>query len=289
MIFEDIDRKGGSAWSQILAACLATIDGITFRISEYENPIVAPAEAKEVPAGPGLPRLSTPLKQGDIFIPSPKPKAASAAIAQAVGSLVESRPRPSGQTPSKSLAVHGRELLKETTGVVLTPEQERAMTPEGIKDLLKSYAIQALQSPVGSPFRQEFRRRIAVIVLGSPYGDVGIIVDAVDALTRLCVCSLAEDPYGNVQRDVPAIIRTFTAIISKLEEFHGTLAFHWTDVEKKRNSPEVDTILAAFKDGLHQLIAAFGDYSEDLRLSQSDMSNARAAATAQTKPEMIQK
>jgi nucleoporin NDC1 len=120
---------------------------------------------------------------------------------------------------------------------------------------------------------------MAVVVLGSPYGDVGIIVDAVDSLTRFAVCSLKEDPYGNVQRDVPNTIRTFTATIAKLQGFKQSLGVHWTDVEKKQESPEIDTILAALKGGLQELLAAFGDYSEDLRLSQRDMREAREAAT----------
>ena len=123
---------------------------------------------------------------------------------------------------------------------------------------------------------------MAAVVLGSPYGDVGIIVDAIDSITRLAVCSLKEDPYGNVQRDVPNIIRTFTTTVAKLEDFKKRLGVHWTDVEKKQESPETDTILAALKGGLHELLAAFGDYSEDLRLSQRDMREAREAATPTT-------
>jgi nucleoporin NDC1 len=64
-----------------------------------------------------------------------------------------------------------------------------------------------------------------------------------------------------------------------LEGFKQHLGTHWTDVEKKRESPEVDTIQAVLKGGLHELLGAFGDYSEDLRLSQRDMREAREAAT----------
>ena len=64
---------------------------------------------------------------------------------------------------------------------------------------------------------------------------------------------------GNVQRDVRLIIQTLTASVTKLESFKHTLPFHWTDVEKKAESPEIDTILAALKGGLAQLIEAFGD------------------------------
>jgi len=135
---------------------------------------------------------------------------------------------------------------------------------------------------------------MAAVVLGQPYGDVGIIVDAIDALTRLAVCSLKEDKYGNVQRDVKLIIRTFTTTVTQLEGFKKSLGVHWTDIEKKQESPEADAILVALKGGLNELVTAFGDYSEDLRLSQSEMRMAREAATpaptpAPVRPEMEQR
>jgi nucleoporin NDC1 len=119
---------------------------------------------------------------------------------------------------------------------------------------------------------------MAAIVLGSPYGDVGIIVDAIDALTRFSVCSLIEDKYGNVQRDVPLIIRTLTSTVNKLKDFKKNSKFHWTDVEKDRVCPEVDAVLIVLKTGLDELISAFGNYSQDLGLSQSEMRKAREAA-----------
>jgi len=128
---------------------------------------------------------------------------------------------------------------------------------------------------------------MAAVVLGQPYGDVGIIVDAIDALTRFAVCSLTEDKYGNVQRDVKLIIRTFTTTVTKLEGFKKSLGVHWTDIEKKQESPEADAILVALKGGLNELVTAFGDYSEDLRLSQSEMRMAREAATPAPAPALV--
>ena len=188
-----------------------------------------------------------------------------------------------GQSPSQS-------IITQAKGV-LTSKQQYAVTPEGFKGLFKEYATQVLRTPLGWPFRQEYRRKIAAVVLGSPYGDVGIIVDAIDALTRLAVCSLTEDMYGNVQRDVKLIIRTLTTTVIKLEAFKQSLEVHWTDVEGTRESPEVDRILAALKDGLNELLTAFGDYSEDLRLSLSEMRMAKEAATpaAEKQVEMQEK
>lgn len=161
----------------------------------------------------------------------------------------------------------------------MTPKQKGEVAKGGLGAFIRDWATWILKTNFGWPFRQEYRRRIANVVLGSPYGDIGIIVDAIDSLTRLAVCSLQEDKYGNVQRDVRKIIQTLTATVTKLEKFKTSIGFHWTDVEKKQQSPDADIILTALRGGLNQLIEAFGNYSEDLRLSQSEMRMAREAAT----------
>jgi nucleoporin NDC1 len=279
VIFEDIDRKGGSAWSQILAICIEVITGINSRITEFQAPPVAVKQtAKEEQAAP-LPRLGQPLKDGlkqsgDLFSPPATPTTKTSSVVHAVGSFAKAH----GQSPP-SPSPNARKLLAKAESAVLTPDQKKAVEANGVGGLFQEKALSFLHTSFGWPFRQEYRRRIAAVVLGSPYGDVGIIVDAIDSLTRLAVCSLAEDKYGNVQRDVKLIIQTLTASVTKLEAFKFGLPFHWTDVEKKRESPEVDAILASLKEGLNELIDAFGNYSEDLRLSQSEMRLAREAAT----------
>lgn len=273
-IFEEIDRKGGSTWSQILGVCLGTLNGVNTRITQYLTPASAPAEAAKSQEDPGLPRLAAPLKEDNIWSASLPPKSRGASITQTVGAIAKTH----GQSPS---APPARKFVEQASAA-LPVEARELLTPAGIWSFLTPYATQILQSPMGWPFRQEYRRRIAAVVLGSPYGDAGMIVDAIDSLTRLAVSSLKEDPYGNVQRDIPTIIRTFTTTVSKLESFRQDLGTHWTDIEKKQESPETDTIVAALKGGLHELLAAFGDYSEDLRLSQRDMREAREAATPTT-------
>ena len=276
MIFEDIDRKEGAAWSQILAVCIDVIKGMETRISEFQAPpAVAKPAAKDETTAP-LPRLSQSLKDGlkqsgDIFT---SPNSKNKSVAQAIGSYAKAHGQsPPGPSPS------ARKLLARAENAVLTPEQKKKVDVNGIGALFTERALRFLQSSFGWPFRQEYRRRIAAIVLGSPYGDVGILVDAIESLTRFAAYSLAEDKYGNVQRDVKLIIQTLTSSVTKLEAFKNQLPFHWTDVEKKRESPEVDTVLTSLKGGLAELIQAFGDYSEDLRLSQSEMRLAREAAT----------
>lgn len=219
---------------------------------------------------------------GDLFN---KPRKVSATNA------VDKLARSYGQSPPGALSPKARKLLKQAEKIALTPEQQKKVDTAGFPGLFREWALWVIKSPVGWPFRQLYRRKLAAVVLGQPYGDVGIIVDAIESVTRFSVCSLKEDKYGNVQRDVKLIIQTLTNAILKLEAFKQNLGFHWTDTKKKTESPEVDLILEVLKSGLNELVEAFGDYSQDLRLSQSEMRMAREAATPMRKarkPEMEQ-
>lgn len=259
------------------------------RISNYQKPPPPVADANSKALGvkdPGLapdpaslPRIADPLRDGmkasgDIFASAPVGKTESRRAVEAVGRFAKRH----GQSPPGNVSPRSKQLLLKAESAVMTKEQKEALSREGVSGLLKTWSLAILETRLGWPFRQEYRRKMAAIVLGTPFGDVGIIVDAIDALTRLAVCSLAEDKYGNVQKDVKNIIQTFTRAITTLEEFKTKLGVHWTDVERKQESPEVDTILTALKGGLDELVKSFGNYSSDLRLSQSEMRQAREAA-----------
>lgn len=149
--------------------------------------------------------------------------------------------------------------------------------PEGIQSILREQVTLLLRLPIGAPFRQEYRREIASVVLGTPHGDLGIMVDAIDSITRFAVCSLLEDKYGKVQRDIKAIVETYTQTIIKLQAFRTQLGAHWTDVEGQQESPEVDLLLAVLKSGLKELVGAFGDYIVELKISQTEFRAAKEA------------
>ena len=271
------------------------ITSIDSRITTYQAPPAAPSKAaasQKSDAKSSLPRIGQPLKTGlnrpgDIFSQPPKSGSIGVHI-EAVGKFAKDH----GQSPPSSLSPRTRKMLDKAEDVILTKEQKEALASQGVVGLFRDWIGWLLRTSAGKPFRQEYRRKLAAVVLGQPYGDVGVIVDAVDALTRFAVCSLKEDKYGNVQRDVKLIIRTFTDTVMKLESFQKSVGFHWTDIEKKQESPETDAILVVLKSGLNELVEAFGDFSDDLRLSQSEMRMAREAATpapAPARPEMQQK
>ncbi|TQS37464.1 hypothetical protein Golomagni_02059 [Golovinomyces magnicellulatus] len=278
-IFDDIDRVGGSSWSQIRDACLDVINDVSTRIDNYEGPSISTANISETI--PSLPRLSEPLKEGldlpgDIFNTNSPPSSPVRGVARAVGKFAKSK----GQSSPTGLSPKTKKLIQAAENIILTEKQKQAITKSSFSTILKRWVLIFLQSHLGWPFRQEYRRILATIVLGTPYGEVGLIVDAIESLARLAVCSLTEDQFGNVQRDVKVIIVTYTTSIMKLESFRNSVGIHWTDVMAVQESPETDQILNSLKLGLKNVVDAFEMYSDNLGLSQRELRIAREIITS---------
>ncbi|POS85302.1 hypothetical protein EPUL_002999, partial [Erysiphe pulchra] len=277
-IYNDIDRIGGSSWSQIRDACLDVISGITTRITNYENISVCAASTSENISS--LPRLSGPLKEGlqspgDIFTTAPGPSSPVQGVSRAMQKFAKSR----GQSPSSGFSPKAKKLIHAAEGIILTKQQRQVLSNIRSGGLLNKWLLRFLQSYLGWPFRQEYQRVLATIILGTPYGDVGIIVDAIESLTKLVNCSLMEDQFGEVQRDLKAIILKLATTITCLEKFISSKNVHWTDVLAIQKSPEVDQILDSLKKSLSSILAAFEKYSGDIGLSKHDLKMAKEAAS----------
>lgn len=284
-IFEDIDRKDGPMWSQIYVTCMSTIKAIEERIDNYGKPPappVAPAEA--APEQPPT-RIVQPPKTDDVWASAPTRKG----LRSSVGNLVSNVVTSPGKTPAQDWLPTAKKVAMHTTEHFLTQEQKEAFKPESVNSLALNLSSKVLTMPtIGPAFQQLFGRRLTTIVFGQPYGEISLYANAAYALSKLAVASLAEDQYGNVQRDVPAIVRTLTVVIKKLEKFRENLPMHWTDLQKNRECPEVDELLDSLKDGLNDLVAAFGQYAADLRLTRADMRLAKeAAAKKEKQPEAL--
>ncbi|KAI0535592.1 nucleoporin protein Ndc1-Nup [Xylaria digitata] len=287
-IFEDIDRRDGPMWSQIYTLCLSTVQSIQHRIDEYGK-APAPVPSTEPVAAPMQPRerISQPVRANDVSAPRPVDK--GALLTDTISRLVTSP----GRTPVEDWMPVIRRRAGQVADRVMTQEQKEAIRPQVLRGHLWALALRVLSLPVIGPiFQQTFDRRLAKVVLGTPYAESSVYINATYALSRLAVHSLAEDRYGNVQRDVPAIIRTFTAVINRLEAFRDGFPAHWTDLSRSRQSVEVTEVLVALKDGLNVVLTAFGPYSGDLRLGRADMRMAREAAARgaeERQPEMQQR
>lgn len=138
-----------------------------------------------------------------------------------------------------------------------------------------------LRSPLGHPFRQTFDRRVTAVVLGTPYSTYNTTICSIKALSALAVASIDEDPYGRVCKDVPALIRTYTSTIETVEAFVANLPPHWTDVgfsDRQRWVSDVADVVSCLKDGLRDLLDAFGKYAGELGLAEREMRVARKAS-----------
>ncbi|KAI0876482.1 nucleoporin protein Ndc1-Nup [Hypoxylon argillaceum] len=286
-IFEDIDRKDGPMWSQVYALCIDNIKSIERKIDDYGKP-PAPMPVTEPESAPQQPRarISQPIRTNDVSVPRP---AAKAALVRDTVSKVITSP---GKTPLESWVPKFKKGAVLVADQVMTREQKEAIQPEALRGRLDTLLLQMLALPVIGPiFQQTFGRQLAKAVLGSPYAETSVYINSAYALSHLAVCSLTEDKYGNVHRDVATIIRTFTVVIKKLETFRDEFPTHWTDISQRRQCPEVTEVLTALKGGLGALVEAFSVYSTDLRLSRADMRLAREAAEIRQggrQPEMQQ-
>ncbi|KAK4098238.1 hypothetical protein N658DRAFT_568877 [Parathielavia hyrcaniae] len=285
-VYEDIDRKDGPMWSQVYKICLETLKSIETNIDAYMAPPATPTPATTEPPPPEQKvRTTDPPRDEAIFQTLPQKRGLRNQVEKAVNQAAFAPGQASQLSPAAKKAVDSakQQLLRM---------QKDATGTDDTQGLLRDWALRVLRSAAGWPFRQHYRRRLAHAVLGAPHGEPSLYVNAACALGQLAVHSLREDRYGNVQRDVAAMVRALTAVAKKLEAFRedAGLAIHWTDVEGKRECPEVDEVLDALRDALGRLIGAFGPYARDLRLSLTDVRLAREAAglVGQDGEEMVQ-
>ncbi|PLN78884.1 nucleoporin protein Ndc1-Nup [Aspergillus taichungensis] len=304
-IFNDIDREGGAAWSQIHQAATEIIRGISTRINEKQNPPAGAKPSQAEPAEPvlhTLPRLTDPPKEGNIFADSPKGTSRQARLEEAVSSAAKSYGQAPDWTPVAR--ARARDVFDRASSAMLSPERKQKLlassqefklltggTPSTLKpENVHPILAQILRSPVGLLFRQTYARRLSGIVLGTPHASLCSVIDAIESLTGLLVASLQEDQYGKVQADVPGVVRLFTETIMVLEPFiHGGLDAHWTDINfppssnpeaqaEARRIPDVDLVLYTLKNSLTTLLSAFSLYLRDIGLVGKDLRLAREAA-----------
>jgi len=281
-IYQEIDRQGGSTWSQVSAQCLAEMQAVSKAASDILNP-PRPPPPQTAQQAPSLPKLSQPLRQENILNASPRPSSTMDALAQGVGSVAKSLGQPQGSTP---VAPRAQKLIQYGSDKVLSKEQQQQLSMSNVSKQANDYLVRFLKTPIGVVFRQPFWRRLNALVLGLPYSRVNNVQHAIQALSKLTTSSLREDRFGQVQKDVPTIIRVFVSTIQSLQSLRQGLSPHWTDVEfdKKREDKEIDELLTALRDGLEQILISFGEYADALGLSQAELRMAKE--TINKRPEM---
>lgn len=260
-------------WSQVYSICLNIVKDLETRIDGYGKKPEAPS-TEIVPVKKDEKSATRPymhVNNDQILLSTPVKKTLRGEVEKVVGQNAMSP----GQRSRLSPIV--QKGLADAKGAVDSFARQAAGT-DNPNNAFHYWTRRALDSPLGAPFKQTFSRRLITVVLGTPYAEPSLVINAISALTKLAVFSLAEDSYGNVQRDVSTIIRTFTVVTTKLEKFKTDFPVHWTDFEGSRECAEVDAVLATLREGLKQLITSFGPYARDLRLTFADMRHAREAA-----------
>lgn len=259
-IFEDIERPTGPVWTQISEAGLKILREIDARISAPPPSTPSPTTNDPVES---LPHIVPELPTQPIFQPSSKPRKVEA--------LVASQLRQIG-----SSAHPWHPPVEQTTKAVETKLLEY-VKPPGAGDvpsqtLLEQWFVALQRSPLGSFFISSKAAKINAAVLGTPYGNAAIIVDAIDSITKILVASLSEDTYGKATPTVPEAVRTFTKTLLVIEEFVAK-----NDPRTRKGMKEVDVIIERLRSGLKELLSAFQVYLIDVGLGISDLNLAKKA------------
>lgn len=297
-IYTEVDRAGGSTWSQISQHCLDEISAIQIRIKDVQTP--SPPPAQKIQQDPltqqsqpqqqppiGLPKIADRhvVQNGDVFAKPHNPD-----FAHRVGDMAKSI----GQNPNAAHAVQtrARKAIEWSADRVLTKEEQQRLSRQGLTQEASGMVVKFLRSPVGEPLRRTFGRRVKSVVLGGVPDGRSRRVDVVfasQALSILCVHSLKEDDYGQVARSVPTILRTYTAVINDIARFMAGLEPSWTDVyfqESDRRVREVEEVLDVLKAGLEGLLLVFGEYADAVGVSKKELREAREAVGRGVEMEM---
>jgi nucleoporin NDC1 len=308
-IFKDINRAGGSTWQQILTVCLAEVSAISNRVQAFQTagqPSTPQQGQGQPPQQQGsqpqsqLPRISAPLKEGDIFTSPPPPRSRVAQAehqlaitTKAAAQSLRQQPGQPATDPTKVLREPARKLLTQGADSLMSKERQQTLSHPiaPFNSAINSYLLQALKSPVGFPFQQKFSDRATAVICGAPHSVKTPLLSAISSLSQMAICSLKEDEYGTVSKDVPSIIRTFVSAEATIVNFLNSLQPHWTDVEFNhempgaREVPEVEQVLFELRDGLTRLINEFGEFAFDLGLNGSEIRQAKAAVMRGRKEE----
>jgi len=291
-IYEEIDRKNGSTWKQVLAVCLAEIKGVSERIQAVQSPALDPSALKKPEPIQTIPRISQPLKEDSVVGKGAPPTTRLDKLGNFASDFVKTHSSPPESSPPTK-------RLLEYSSTLLTPERKAQLGSDTMTSWLQTQLLLLIRSPFGIPFRKSLRRTAKVVVAGTPYSRAGTIADAASALTGLAVCSLKEDSLGQVYKDVPEIIRAFVTTIKQIEGFVRGMEAHWTDTDLEgkdeneiRKMPDIEELLEALKSGLEKVILAFAEYLESLEMAKTEITEAKELAEKDRKPahkEMIQK
>jgi nucleoporin NDC1 len=257
-IFEDIERPTGAVWSQMVQAGLAVLLEIQVRITG-PPPASKDQGAEEVKP---LPRLVPEMHTESIIAREREPTTRGEWLASPLKAFGSTKKpwRPPIEETAKQMETKLLEYVKP-------PGADQ--TSAG---LLDQWIAAVKQSPVGWFFTQTTSAKVNATVLGTPYGNAALVVDVIEALTKMQVASLTEDTYGKATPTVPDTVRTFTKTLNLIEAYVS---------QQKQDTTggieEVEIIIDRLRASLRELLAAFQVYLIDQGLGATELNQARKA------------
>lgn len=283
-----MNRKKAPTFQQITEFCLAEVKFLVDRLNVGLDPTYQPAAASAAPQpAPSVnlvPQISQPLKDDKQVVALPlKPSTKWEQFEATTSGIARSH-----SSSGNSQQAWGREGINRG----LQKAQEGAQQVEAVASTASS---KILASPFGYVFSHSLPRRAKLVVLGAPYSRISLICNAVTALTNLAVFSISEDAIGRFHESVPAIIRTFTLAVTKIDAYMASLQVHWSDKEtiakseaERKKICEVEQVRDCLQKGLQNVLGSFEKYLGSMGMSMLEISDAKKAAAMTKAPEMLQ-
>ncbi|KAK5688987.1 hypothetical protein LTS10_000967 [Elasticomyces elasticus] len=310
-IFAEVDRQPTSTWTEIKEACLGEIAAISTRIQVSQQPVggqpnpqkaqqdaLAASQQQRGTQPTGLPRIAGRGVVNDASVINPSRSSTGRGGARQAVEMVGGVMKSLSQSQSGAHAQGQQQQGQRTAAGIGGTYGRKAIEygvqkagvnggvgPAWLQGVMGEKLLQFLRTPAGEVFRQTFGRRVRAVVLGVPYSKGVDIVHASRALTSLVVASLKEDGFGRVAGDVAGIVRSYTAVINGIRGFVAGLEAHWSDVgftDAERDlaggaegSGEVQEVVEVLRQGLEDVVLAFGEYAVGLGLTHAEMRAAR--------------
>ncbi|KAF2840765.1 hypothetical protein M501DRAFT_918780, partial [Patellaria atrata CBS 101060] len=263
-IYEELNRPGGTTWTQLLAICLSELSTIKSRIEGDANP--KPPEDPQAPPIQTLPKISKPLAIQETIFSKPAPPADfRSSVGHSIGVLAKAYGN-SSSPPLKGTAKRLRELGNKHQFTIPSPQ---------IKKDTEARLQKAKESPLGWPFRATFERSITAALLGRNTGaSASTIVDAADALSGLAVLSLKEDSFGSVHESIPTIVKGLVGALKTIDSFAEKERGKF-GVEHGWGEGLVGEVREALRADLEKVVQAFAEYLTGLGMKAEEVREAK--------------
>lgn len=278
--YGEINRKNGPTLKQVVDICLSEVSLLITRLNVGLDPNYHPSDEaesqKQVETVSLVPQITSGLKEASIRAPDMPLTTTREKLGDAAGHFAKSISSPQN-------GVKTREYLKKGTAEV---SQQIKKGVEEVEVRSSGFYANFMASPFGYPLRHSLRRTVNVVVAGAPYSRLSILCNAITALTNFTVRSLLEDDYGRMQEEVPRIMRVFTVALNKLDEYIARVQVHWTDFDtlakpeaERKKISEAEEVRECLRAGLNKILGSFGEYLSGLKMSRTEITEAKKAAS----------